>query len=61
MLLIMMMLTEKGGKIDQLDFAAKIHNWMLHGFQELGDLGMRVCWVWNGNGITPVQVVWELV
>ena len=40
MLLIMLMLTEKGGKIDQLDFAAKIHNWMLHGFQELGDLGM---------------------
>lgn len=42
MLLILLMLIEKGGKVDQLDFAAKIHNWMLHGFEEFGDLGKQV-------------------
>ena len=51
MLLIMMMLIEKGGKVDQLDFAAKVHNWMLHGFEEFGDLGM-LC--------KCVMVKWEL-
>lgn len=42
MILIMQMLIERNGSIDQLDFAAKIHGWMNHGFQELGDLGMVV-------------------
>ena len=39
MLLIMLMLIEKNGRVDQLDFAAKIHNWMCRGFAELGDVG----------------------
>lgn len=39
MLLIMLMLIEKNGRVDQLDFAAKLHNWMCHGFAELGDVG----------------------
>ena len=40
MLLIMLMLIERNGGVDQRDFAARLHNWMLHGFKEFGDLGM---------------------
>lgn len=39
MLLIMLMLIEKKGRVDQLDFAARLHHWMRHGFTEFGDLG----------------------
>lgn len=42
MLLILLMLIEKNGKVDQLDFATRIHNWMKHGFEELGDIGIRI-------------------
>lgn len=59
MLLIMLMLIEKEGQVDQLDFAAKIHNWMLHGFQEFGDIGTYTSA--GGMGIKLfLQVVWEL-
>ena len=60
MLLIMLMLIEKKGKVDQLDFAARLHNWMLHGFAEFGDLGdytVRSCrctihdWVISAGGM----------
>ena len=54
MLLILLMLIDKQGKVDQLDFAARLHNWMLHGFKEFGDLGKQViaceCACWNGMG-----------
>ena len=36
MLLILLMLVEKNGEVDRLDFAAKLHNWMCMGFEELG-------------------------
>lgn len=39
MLLIMLMLIENKGRVDQLDFASRLHNWMCHGFTEFGDLG----------------------
>jgi hypothetical protein len=39
MLLILMMVVEKNGGVDKLDFAAKLHNWMCNGFKELGDYG----------------------
>lgn len=47
----MLMIIEKRGEVDQLDFAAKIHNWMLHGFEELGDVG--TCNMYNMIEATP--------
>lgn len=49
MLLIMLMLTELNGKVDQLDFASRMYNWMRHGFKELGDIGniIHVPNLWN--------------
>ena len=42
MLLIMLMLIERHGEVNQKDFAARLHNWMLHGFKEFGDLGVYI-------------------
>ena len=39
MLLILQMIVEKHGQVDIIDFARRMHNWMNHGFQELGDIG----------------------
>lgn len=39
MLLIMMMVIERNGRVDQVDFAKRLHGWMSAGFKELGDLG----------------------
>ena len=39
MLLILQMIVEKGGKVDVLDFASRLHTWMTQGFKELGDIG----------------------
>lgn len=27
------------GRVDKMDFATRLHNWMKHGFEELGDIG----------------------
>ncbi len=40
MLLIMLMLIERNGEVDQKDFAGRLNNWRLHGFTEFGDQGM---------------------
>jgi len=39
MLLILQMIVERGGSVDGLDFARRIHGWMKHGFPEFGDVG----------------------
>lgn len=39
MLLIMLSIIDKNGIVDEKDFAARLHNWMLKGFSELGDHG----------------------
>ena len=39
MLLILMMLVENKGRVNQLDLAAKLKDWMHHGFKDLGDYG----------------------
>ena len=33
------MIVEKGGRVDVLDFASRLHTWMTQGFKELGDIG----------------------
>jgi hypothetical protein len=33
------MIVEKGGQVDVLDFANRLHTWMTQGFKELGDIG----------------------
>ena len=33
------MIVEKGGRVDVLDFANRLHTWMTQGFKELGDIG----------------------
>ncbi|KAL5015329.1 hypothetical protein ScPMuIL_009599 [Solemya velum] len=37
MILIMLSLIESDGKADPVDFGKRLKNWMLHGFEELGD------------------------
>ena len=39
MLLILLGIVENNGHVDRLDFAKRIHDWMKHGFSELGDVG----------------------
>lgn len=39
MILIMESLIEHNLNVDPLDFAKRLHHWMKHGFEELGDLG----------------------
>ena len=39
MLLILQMIVDNDGRVDRLDFARRIQNWMHHGFSEFGDLG----------------------
>lgn len=34
-----MMLVENKGRVNQLDLAAKLKDWMHHGFKDLGDYG----------------------
>jgi hypothetical protein len=43
MLLILQMIVEKGGQVDVLDFASRLHTWMSQGFKELGDIGRFYC------------------
>ena len=38
MLLILQSIVENG-RVDRVDFAARLHNWMKCGFKELGDIG----------------------
>ena len=66
MLLIMMMLIERNGQVDQLDFAKRIHNWMTSGFKELGDIGTYLEWLSSCQTVFIVcfiiccQAEWEL-
>ena len=39
LLLILQMIVDLNGTVDKVDFARRIQNWMIHGFQELGDIG----------------------
>jgi hypothetical protein len=39
MLLILQMINDSQGKVDRLDFAKRLYNWMQYGFKELGDYG----------------------
>lgn len=39
MLLILQMIIELNGRVDRLDYAKRIQNWMHHGFPEFGDVG----------------------
>lgn len=42
MLLIMLMVIDRNGGLDQVDFASRLHNWMCSGFKEFGDLGKKI-------------------
>ncbi len=43
MLLILEMIVELNGRVDKLDYAKRIQNWMHNGFPELGDVsGMGI-------------------
>ena len=39
MLLILLMIVQGNGAVDQLNFADRLYNWMRHGFPEFGDHG----------------------
>lgn len=63
MLLIMLMLIERNGEVSQKDFAARVHNWMLHGFKEFGDLGKFFQFFFADdrfNCVVYLQVGWGL-
>lgn len=67
MLLILQMINDNHGKVDKVDFAKRLYNWMQYGFKELGDYGKclisqevlmlhkdllhAVCWILGGMGI----------
>lgn len=39
MLLILLSIVENKGRVDKLDFARRMREWMMKGFPELGDVG----------------------
>ena len=42
MLLILLSILSKEGKVDEKDFAKRLQDWMIKGFPELGDQGKYV-------------------
>ena len=42
MLLILQMINDNQGKVDRVDFAKRLYDWMRYGFKELGDFGKEL-------------------
>ncbi len=40
MLLILLSILANNGEVDETDFAKRLHEWMLHGFPQFGDIGI---------------------
>ena len=45
---------QKGGRVDRLDFARRLHNWMYYGFEELGDI-CEYCREKYGRSVESVE------